>query len=152
MRALLDANVFISYLLSGTSNSPPVVVVDAAFTGRYTLLLTEQVIGEVIERTASKPYLAYRISRPETYRLVQNLRAVAEIVPELEEPLPEVGPDRKDDYLYAHALVGQADFLVSGDKGVRAVASIGGVKIVTPAEFLHVLQQTGHLTTSSENQ
>jgi len=38
MRVLLDANIFISYLLSPASDTPPMIVVEAAFTGAYTLL------------------------------------------------------------------------------------------------------------------
>ncbi len=54
---------------------------------------------------------------------------------------PRWGGDRKDDYLYAHALVGRADYLVSGDKGVLQVRQIGAVQLLSPFEFLQVLRQ-----------
>lgn len=145
MRALLDANIFISYLLSPASETPPMVVAEAAFTGAYTLLITAGVIAELRDKAATKPYLTARITPSQTEQLVEILGTVAETVSELGEPLPEVGRDRKDDYLYAHALVGRADYLVFGDKDVRAVREISGMHIVSPAEFLQILQQTGRV-------
>jgi predicted nucleic acid-binding protein len=64
---------------------------------------------------------------------------IAERLPELDVPYPEIGNDRKDDYLFAHAVVGQADYLVSGDGGVRVIDRIGDVRIVSPAEFIAIL-------------
>ncbi len=140
IRALLDANVFISYLLSPDGSSATIRTVEGAFTGAYQMLLPEGVIAELRGKTATKPWLAARIRPEETERLVRLLTAVAEVVPEIGEPLPEVGRDRKDDYLFAHAVVGRADFLVSGDKGVQAVGQIGTVRVVSPAGFLDAIE------------
>lgn len=140
MRALLDANIFLSYLLDRTSNTPPIVVVDAALKGSYTLLVTARVIDEVRDKTKTKPYLAARIAQHQVERLVTILTPIAENIPELDPPLPEVGRDRKDDYLFAHAIFGKADYLVSGDTGVQKVGQIGDVRIVSPAMFLQVLE------------
>jgi predicted nucleic acid-binding protein len=143
IRALLDANVFISYLLSPDNSSAVTRVVEGAFTGAYQLLLPEG----VSRCTVIDPWTpdgALRIDRVDTgstptdiwrqaTRLVRLLTTVAEVLPEIGEPLPEVGRDRKDDYLFAHAVVGRADFLVSGDKGVQAVGQIGEVRVVSPA-------------------
>lgn len=139
VRALLDANVLISYLLSPASDSATIRAVEAAFTGEYRLLLPAGVIAELRGKTASKPWLAAHISPEQTERLVQILAVVAETLPEIRETLPEVGHDRKDDYLFAHAVVGSADYLVSGDKGVQAIGQIGNVPIVSPAAFVEML-------------
>lgn len=140
VRALLDANLFISYLLSPDSASATVRAVEGAFTGAYDLLLPAGVIAELRGKTATKPWLVAHITPDETERLVRILTTVAEVLPEIGEPLPEVGRDRKDDYLFAHAVVGRADFLVSGDKGVQAVGQLGDVRIVSPAAFLVALE------------
>jgi putative PIN family toxin of toxin-antitoxin system len=140
---LLDANIFISYLLSPANDSPPIEIVEAAFNGAYTLVITAGVIAELRDKIATKPYLAARITQAEAERLVKLLNVVAETVPEIGESLPEVGRDRKDDYLYAHALIGRADYLVSGDKDVRDIRRIGDMQIASPTEFFQILQQTG---------
>lgn len=141
IRALLDAHVFISYLLSPDGTSATIQAVERAFTGAYTLLLPTSVIDELRGRTATKPWLAAHITPEECEWLVRILMTVAEALPEIEGTLPEVGRDRKDDYLFAHAVVGRADFLVSGDKGVQAVGRIGDVRVVSPADFLKVLHE-----------
>lgn len=143
MRALLDANVLISYLLVPDGAAPPIIAVEAGLTGAFTLLMTSGVVAELRDKTATKPYLSARITPDQAERLVATLEAVAEIVPELDEPLPAVGRDRKDDYLFAHALVAGADYLVSGDKDVSTVRRIGEIQIVSPTEFVRVLQQDG---------
>ena len=141
MRALLDANVFISYLLRPTGDTPPIAAVRAAVGGVYSLLVTGGVTAEIREKTSTKPFLADRISPAEVGLFVDLLGSVAETVPEIQDvPFPALGRDRKDDYLYAHAVVGQADYLVSGDRGVLVVGRIGDVQIVSPAEFVEILR------------
>ena len=46
----------------------------------------------------------------------------AEIAPRIEAPIPAVTRDPEDDYLIAYALVGRADYLVSGDKDLLVMA------------------------------
>lgn len=145
MRALFDANVFVSYLLTPTSGSPPTAVVEAAFATVFTLLTTAGVLEEVRRKAATKPYLAERITPAEVEQLASILERIAEAIPEIEEELPEVGRDRKDDYLLAHAVLGKADYLVSGDNDLLSLDQVDGVRIVSPAEFLRILQESGLL-------
>lgn len=143
MRAFLDANIFISFLLFPTAGTPPAVLVRAGFGGACTLLVSQTVVTELRAKVAAKPYLASRISPEDVAAFAALLTEAAEAVPEIPEPFPAVGRDRKDDYLYAHALVGRADYLVSGDDDLRAVGEIDGVQILSPAEFLQILRQSG---------
>ena len=143
MRALLDPNVLISYLLVPLGNSPVNVTVDAALAGTYTLLLPEEVLEEVLRVAANKPYLARRIAPESVEVLLRALVEAAEVVPALEEEIPAIGRDRKDDYLLAYAAVGQADFLVSGDNDLLSLVEIAGIRIVSPAEFVGTLAAQG---------
>jgi uncharacterized protein len=142
MRALLDANIFISYLLYPTAATPPAIIARAGLVGRYTLLVSEPVAGEIRRKVAAKRWLANRIPAENLETFLSVLTRVAEVVPDLAGPYPEVGNDRKDDYLFAHALLGRADFLVSGDDGVVRIGQIEGVLIVSPAQFLAILQRS----------
>ena len=145
MRALLDPNVLISYLLIPLGNSPVNVTVDAALAGTYTLLLPEEVLEEVVRVAANKPYLARRIAPESVEVLLRALVEVAEVVPALDEGIPAIGRDRKDDYLLAYAAVGQADFLVSGDNDLLSLVEIAGIRIVSPAAFVAILVAHGRL-------
>ncbi len=142
MRAFFDANVFISYLLYPTASTPPAVVVRAGLAGRYTMLVSETVVVEIRTKIAAKRWLASRISANDVEEFVALLAETAQILSELPEPFIAVGRDRNDDYLFAHALLGRADYLVSGDDGVLRIGQIEEVRIVSPAQFGEILPIT----------
>jgi putative PIN family toxin of toxin-antitoxin system len=70
-------------------------------------------------------------------RLVSGL---SETIPTIKEEIPAVTRDPKDDYLLAYALVGEADYLVTGDKDLLVLKQVDTVKIVTSREFLSILK------------
>jgi len=145
LRALLDANLLISFLLAAGGTSPPVRLIVAAFNRGFILLLPDEVIEEVVRRSASKPYLARRIDKTEAEQFLAELGAAAERLPRLLERVAKMSRDPKDDYLIAHAIAAQADYLVSGDKDLLVLGQVDGVRIVSPADFLAVLEDpAGH--------
>jgi putative PIN family toxin of toxin-antitoxin system len=142
VRVFFDANIYISYLLNPSARTPPTLVARAGLMGRFTLLMSQTVVTEIREKTTQKPYLASKIRPEDVAEFVALLTTATEAVPELSEPFPEVGDDRKDDYLFAHALIGQANFLVSGDAGVVRIGQIDAMQIVSPAQFLAILHRS----------
>ncbi|MEA3350518.1 MAG: putative toxin-antitoxin system toxin component, PIN family [Chloroflexota bacterium] len=135
MRVLLDANLFISYLLNPDRDSPVTRVVKAGVGGEYTLLLPAALLEEFSRRISTKPYLAERIAPTDLEQLNAILSTVAEIIPKIKQPIPAVTRDPKDDYLLAYALVGQADYLVSGDQDLLELHRAGKCQIVNPRAF-----------------
>jgi putative PIN family toxin of toxin-antitoxin system len=135
MRVLLDANLFISYLLNPNRESPVVQVVNAGVSGEYTLLLPAALLEEFSYRINAKPYLAERIVPDDLEMLNRILARVVEIIPEIKSPIPAVTRDPKDDYLLAYALVGQADYLVTGDQDLLVLRQVGPCQICTPRVF-----------------
>lgn len=57
------------------------------------------------------------------------------------DPIPAVIRDRDDDYLLAHALVGEADYLVTGDDDLTPLGRVGKLKIVSPSDFARALNR-----------
>ena len=143
MRALLDTNILISYLLTPDRDSPIVEIVQAAVLGRFTLLLPEALLEELAAKVGEKPYLARRIAPEELAELAEILGQVAEVIPRITQPIPAVTRDPKDDYLLAYALVGQADYLVTGDQDLLVLKEVEGIAIVTPRDFWDVVQRVG---------
>lgn len=141
MRVLLDANLFISFLLFPKRDSPSGVIVRAAILGEFVLLLPEELPTEFATRAREKPYLAKRIRPEEVEELVQILSDIAEMIPKITEPIPAVTRDPKDDYLIAYALVGAADYLVTGDQDLLVLGQVDDVKIVTPRAFATLLEE-----------
>lgn len=139
-RALVDANVFVSFLLYPRHESPSARVVRGAFADVYELLLPEGLLDELTRSVAEKPYLAERI-RPEDATAFENaLSIIATTIPAISEPIPRVSRDPKDDYLLAYALIGNADYLVTGDLDLLTLEQVGGLKIITPREFADLCQ------------
>jgi putative PIN family toxin of toxin-antitoxin system len=142
MRVLLDTNILISYLLNRKVVSPITQVVEAGILGEFTLLLPEALLEEFSTKITGKPYLAKRITPAEMKQFTDILLAHSETIPRITETIPAVTRDPKDDYLLAYAVVGEADFLVSGDEDLLVLRQVQGVRICRPREFLDQLRSS----------
>ena len=138
MRAILDTNILISYLLHDAPESPITQIVQAGVRGEYTLLTMQSLWQELQTSVQSKNYLRDRISCNDLRQLVESLRQVSEIVP---PPawIPRVTRDPKDDYLLACAAVAGADYLVTGDEDLLALGKVGDLQIVAARRFWDVI-------------
>ena len=140
MRVLVDTNVLISILLKPSEGGSVRALFHAFVAGRFTLLLPEWLIDELTNSVQTNPRLAKRISITQLNRFTALLREAAEQIAEIETPIPVVSRDLDDDYVLAYALVGNADYLVTGDKDLLALEGlIAGLEIVTPAQFVEIL-------------
>lgn len=140
MRVRFDANIFISYLLQTSRASAVRMIVEAALAGRFTLLVSNSLLEEFTQRIATKKYLAQRITMADLALLTTAVTMMAERLPTINEQIPALVRDPKDDYLLAYALIGQADYLVTGDADLLTLGMVEQVTIVTPTEFLQRLQ------------
>jgi len=136
VRVLVDANLFLSFLLHPARETAVSRVVRAAVARTFTLLVPEGLFEEIARVASEKPYLAERIPAAELEELLGLLREVAEPVPFVSPPFPAVTRDPKDDYLIAHAVAGFANYLVTGDGDLLALDRVETVHIVTASDFL----------------
>ena len=141
MRVLIDTNIFISYLLDPKKDEKLQYIVEAVFEGKYTLILPEAVFDELKQKLLIKPFLVQHIPKSASEKLITALSLVVELISPIPESIPEVGTDRKDDYLFAYGAVGEADYLVTGDKKLQKLQRVGELKIVSPAEFFEILKK-----------
>ena len=135
MRVLLDTNVLISHLLSPQRKSPVNHILEATFLGEIDLLFPKDVFDELRNKIPQKPYLAERISPQQVEELVTLLAEISEGIPTITMEIPAVTRDPKDDYLIAYALVGRADYLVTGDVDLLILEEVEDVEILTPCEL-----------------
>ncbi len=140
LRALIDTNVLISYLLVPDAHGTIPTIINAAFEGKYTLLIPKALLTELVESVKTRKQLAKRISPEQAEAFDEALEKIAELQPEIKEPIPSVTRDPKDNYLLAYALLGRADYLVTGDDDLLVLGEVGEVKIVRPAAFQEVLE------------
>ena len=140
MRVLIDTNVFISYLLSPHSAGVVQTILQAWAEEKFTLLIPEALLVEILVTVTHKPNLAKRISLDDLKVFLTTLQELGEDVPRIESPIPAVTRDPKDDYLLAYALVAEADYLVTGDEDLLVLeGQIPELKILTPRQFSQML-------------
>lgn len=139
-RAVLDANTLIAGLpaTSGTLAK----LIDHWRRGAFQVV-TSQHIMEEVRRGWAKPYWRRRISSAQVDRGLRLIAHWAEVTP-ITVRADGVAKHSEDDLVIATALSGRADFLVTSDIPFRRVGEYEGVTILTPREFLDVLDRVGH--------
>ncbi len=129
MRLVIDTNILISALLSGTSLPAHLIVLWRE--GRFDLLTSAEQLDELM-RVTRYPKIRERLAPG---RLINELRDVAIVVSDM--PIVSVSPDPYDNYLLAMASEGERDFLVTGDKrDLLGLKLYEGTRITTVREFL----------------
>lgn len=139
MRVLFDANVLISYLLFPKNPGTITTIFNALEQRRFDLLLPEMLLKELLVTIAQKPKLTTRITRSELKAFQKLLIDMSEPIPWIDEPFPTLCRDPNDDYLLAYAVVGEANYLVTGDDGLLTLKQVGNVQIIAPAAFARLL-------------
>ena len=140
MRVLIDTNILISYLLTPEKAGPIQDIIERAFLGEFTLLVPADLLEELASRVTGKKYLVGRITKEDLEELSTLLKAISELIPKIKTPIPAVTRDPKDDYLLAYAVVGRADYLVTGDRDLLTLNGVEQPKIVKAREFVSLLK------------
>jgi|KBSSwiStaDraftv2_1062776.scaffolds.fasta_scaffold117654_1 putative PIN family toxin of toxin-antitoxin system len=132
MRVVIDTNVLISALLY--DRSLPYQLVSLWRQGRFTLLTSEEQLNE-LRRVTRYPKIRSRLTPALAGRLINDLKAVADVFTALPQVL--VCRDPWNNYLLAMIEVGNADVLITGDKAdLLSLGGHAGAAIVTVREFL----------------
>ena len=145
MRVLVDASVLLRVPLPSPNPARAVdVIVHAALAESFELLLPPQLLTEITAKLLTNPYIVARaIPRQLELRLVLLTETAIPLSPyPLPFPLPTRDP--ADDYLLAYALRDRADYLVTGDRDLLALApAYDPPRIVDPGAFLRELRARG---------
>jgi len=134
IRAFLDSNVIFSGLYSG--GGPPGAVIEQAVEGRFTMVISRQVLDEVVRTIAEKLPDAV----PNLWILLTNTPIEICRDPEpgdIEAWVEITGAD--DAPIAAAAGAAEVDFFVSGDSHflkAAVEAEKKGLHVVSPSDFL----------------
>jgi uncharacterized protein len=133
-----DTNVIVSG--ATLSQSPPSLLMDAWRSGVVGFALCEPILREVAT-VLTRPYFArrYQWSEEGIDNYLSDLREGSILVPAT-TPI-HISLDPHDDMLFACAIEGLAQYIVSGDhKHVLSIPEYQGVKTISPSAFVeHVL-------------
>lgn len=132
MRAVLDTNVFVSGLLLPASI--PGQIVAALRRGEFRLVTSEPMLDE-LGAVLAYPKLQKRIGwdAEAIARYLTLLRFEADVVA-IDRETAEVPRDPADAIILRTLLASEADFLVSGDEDLLALARQH--RIISPADFV----------------
>lgn len=133
MRAVLDPNVIISGLLSGTG--APARLLAAWQDGRIEVIVSPLLLAQ-LERALAYPKLRAHINAQDATAAVGLLAAGATSIDDPPQPPAVRSEDPGDDYLIALAAADRAA-LVSGDKHLLALRE--RIPVYSPREFLELL-------------
>ncbi len=135
-RAVFDTNVLVSYLLV---HRPPIATLidEHLAQGRFTLVSAPELLEE-LARVLRYPRLQRYYDATQRDRFVALIAALSELF-QLPEELPSISRDAADDRVIACAVVGRADCIVSGDRDLLDLQAVGGIPILTAAQFLQQL-------------
>jgi uncharacterized protein len=135
VRAVLDANIIISALLS--TGGAPASVLRAWTDGAYDLIASPLLLDE-LERAVGYGKIRERITESEARALLALLRLEAHMHDDTSDPPPVHSPDPGDDYLISLAVTAQA-FLVTGDGHLLGFGD--AIPVYRPTDFLALLDQ-----------
>jgi putative PIN family toxin of toxin-antitoxin system len=137
IRAVLDTNLLVSYLL--THRPPSATLIDEHLAHERFGLVTAAVLLEKLDRVLRYPRLQRYYSEETRTRYVALIAAMGEMV-ELPESIPPICRDPDDDWVIACAVIGAVDYVVSGDRDLLALERVGGIPILSAAQFLATLE------------
>lgn len=135
MKVILDANIYISYLLVRHPGRIITDVVEACLANSdIKIIFPQELRAELIETVQRKPYLRTHINPEAMDSLLQSLTSIAFVPTPLGELL-SLSRDPKDDYLLAHGLLESVDYLVTGDDDLLSLRKIDALNIVSAPSF-----------------
>lgn len=102
--------------------------------------MTSDHILDTLKTVLTRPYFASHLTGAEQFEFITSVKEVACIV-RSDPTVSGVADDEEDDRVLGTAVKAGADFLVTRDKGLLAVGSYRGVRIVTAREFLFTIER-----------
>ena len=146
IRVIVDVNIWISFLIGRRLQR----IFDALVKPQITLIFSKELLDELYAVTQRPKLRKYFASREKVEELLSFLPTMGEMV-ELPEIFTERCRDCKDDYLLELAIRSNADFIVTGDKDLLVIKTIGGCQIVTASEFDAATASMNYPTTLNDS-
>jgi putative PIN family toxin of toxin-antitoxin system len=137
IRVTLDVNVLVSGMPA--SRGVPAELISRWLRREFVLVISDHILTEAAEAW-EQPYWARRYHLDQAAEAIALLRERAWLVTPADN-VHGVGEDEEDDLVIATAIGGGAQFLVTGDKALQALLRIEDMAIVSPRQFLDLLDR-----------
>ena len=137
LRVVVDTNVLVSSFISPLSY--PREIEQRWRKGEFVLITSPGIIEEV-NRVLHYPHIQqkYHLTESDITAFILTLSNQAYCVAG-RVVLEGVAPDHGDDKVISCAVEAQADFIVTGDKGLQQLGEYQGIKIINAESFTGIL-------------
>jgi putative PIN family toxin of toxin-antitoxin system len=137
MKVVLDANIFISALISNQGN--PAKILEKWQNREIEVVISPAILAEIQRVTGYKRlHKKYQRIREEREGLLEDLRGFATLI-EPQKKLSVVTSDESDNRYVECAVESGASYIVTGDPHLLNIDTYKGVVIITPATFVALL-------------
>lgn len=129
---VLDTNVLVSYLIGKSLGrlGPHLV------SGQLKLMVCDELVAELID-VSSRPKLKKYLHSKAISDFVELLPYIATKIKI--QSKNHICRDPKDNFLLDLASQSKANYLVTGDNDLLDLEQIDNCRIITPAEFIHLI-------------
>lgn len=137
IKVVLDTNLFVSAILTSTGN--PAKIFNLVKEGKIILISSFSILEE-INKVLLYPHIKklHGFSQKEVEKQVKKLARIATFTAG-NLKIEVIKDDPTDDKYLECALEGGADFIISGDRHLKDLKIFKGVRIISPAEFIELL-------------
>lgn len=137
MKAVIDTNVVVSWLISPTGT--PARVFDLLHQAAFQVVISPTILAEyrrvlLYERIVRQ----HRLTVNEIDDRLEELRELGVVV-EPQDRLYVIPEDPSDNKFLECAVEGEADYIVSGDRHLLRLGRYQGIEILPPAAFVMVV-------------
>ena len=136
-RVVIDTNVFISAILIKFGN--PRKIFEKLLNGEFILIESEELLAELRD-VLIRPKFNF-ITADEKEHFIKNLLSLCKII-EPKQKLDIIKNDPDDNVVLETAVQGNADYIISGDEHLLILKEFKGIKIISPKEFLDLLDHS----------
>lgn len=140
LRAVLDTNVFVSGLKN--KKTPPGQILQLWKSNQFVVITSPQLLAEIHEVLMRPPILSYLKQTPKVVDELIKFLIQRTFVTEGKLELDILKNDPDDNRVLAAAVEGQASYLVTGNTKHFPFEEHQGIKIVTPQEFVAILNNS----------
>lgn len=139
LKIVLDTNVFVSALIN--PHGKPAQILNYVFENKIRLFTSPSII-EDLQRVLSYPKLVKRhgLEKQELREFISDLLSIMSLV-EGKKAIELIVEDPADNNYLSCAVDAKADFIVSGDTHLLNLGEYEGTQIITPTQFLGVLEK-----------
>lgn len=136
--AVLDANTLVSGVL--VPQGIPSRLLDAAYARTFVCFSSDAIVAEVVRTLTSERIARKYQVEPATVDRLRGFLESHEVAVPITVQIHGVATHPEDDVILATVLSAGADYLVTGDRQLQKLENYQGVRIVSPRDFLLILQ------------